>query len=510
MTSLPAVAALVFGWLIATGPAVAATISIISMQYSETRPVPHFRYEGETVAGDVDLLADLYASFVHCRTECSPDSGRPTAVVTLNGPGGNYTEGLGLADFFRANNIATVIESGAECFSACAFAFLGGTAYSSNDRIGQYVDRIIEPGGILGFHAPYRDEASITAALLERSAGDLLAESRDALSLMVKELVKWNVDPEIIHYMLGKGPDQLYTILQPDDYYLVRSALPQIPSQAWMTSVPDAIRNACIRLLALFERTDPLELRERITSPFEEGIGVDGSGGSLSGYRLSDRLLDVGHCSATDSSTAEGNNLGIALYMNPGIDGTSQPVLSFYNRDDYFSSAGIGGSPLKRVFQRGGIGHWFLPVGTPVEEMQGAAGLLIQADKFFTIRMPDLPVLPVGFTADVAEARSRVSHSGDIWLFEQVGSADLVDAAAEASVGVALSHDSITESGLLREGSFGDGTFFSVTGFKGADGTGAVQKILLLNGGLPPSEGELATIRGLQCALVRDDESIAC
>lgn len=498
-------------WLAGLAVAGAATITIESMHYSAAHPVPHFSYKGDTVAGDVDRLRSMYEGFVHCRNECATETGRATAVLTLSGPGGNYHEGLALADFLRANSIATVVEAGAECYSACAFAFLGGTGYSSSDRIGQYVDRMIEPGGIVGFHAPYRNEESIRAALLERTPSDLLAESRDSLSLMVKELVKWNVDAEIIHYMLNQGPEQLYTIANADDYYLVRTALPPIPTTAWIDDMPAAIRNACLRLLAVYERADPLDLRERITAPYQEGIGQDSSGGTISGYRLSDRVLDVGFCGATDASLMSGGaELEIALYMNPGIDGTSLPVLSFFNRDSYFSTVGIGASALKRIFQRGGIGHWFLPIGVEVSTVAGRASLSILANRFFSIGMPELPPLAADFIEDVPGQRGRVSHNGNVWVFEQTGNTQLFDAALRASAdGVALTHDSVSADVFIREGSHADGTYFSLTGYK-HDGASYVRRILVLNGGAAPAADETALLRQVNCGTGFAGLSLAC
>src|SRR5690606_3456756 len=135
-------------------------------------------------------------------------NGGPTAVLTLNGPGGSYGTGLALADFLRANHIATVVERDAYCYSACAFAFLGGAAYSPQQTIGTYIDRVVEPGGIPGFHAPCKDEAAFLADMELRGVMEAQGGTRDNLSIMVRELVKWNVDPEVIFFMVGKGPDE--------------------------------------------------------------------------------------------------------------------------------------------------------------------------------------------------------------------------------------------------------------------------------------------------------------
>ena len=501
--------------LLATTAANGASISIVSMHYSKAHPVPHILYEGGTEAGDLAKLQEIYDRFVHCRLECAPETGRATAVVSLRGPGGDYHEGLDIADFFRANSIATVVEKGATCMSACAFSFLGGTGVSRFDRVGRYIDRMIEPGGIVGFHAPYRNEEALRSALSQRSAEVVLGESRDSLSLMVKELVKWNIDPEIMHYLVNMGPAQTYNIIRADDYYLLRAALPPVPSTTWMADVPTAIRHACIRLLALFERADPLDLRNRISTPFAEGISTTAvdldsptPGQRLSGYHLSDEPLEVGHCSATDESIATGTNLVVSLYMY-GING-SLPLLTFNNRDDYFSTAGIGASPLKRVYQRAGMGHWFLPVGVDIAALETTGDLMIQANRFYTVSTQELPALPAGFVPERTELRSRVSRNGDIWLFEQVGSTDLFDAAlADSARGVTLSYESVTPTGFLREGSFADGTMFSVTGFKDASSS-IVVRTLLDNGGQPASADELASIRRLECGVALGTLKLAC
>ncbi|MBK8083851.1 MAG: hypothetical protein IPK28_08455 [Devosia sp.] len=109
-------------------PACAATISIVSMHYSAAHSVPHLHYDGPTVAGDVATLRDMYESFVKCRISCLGPDGGATAILTLRGEGGDYYEGLAIADFLRENHIATVVERGSFCYLACAFAFLGAPA----------------------------------------------------------------------------------------------------------------------------------------------------------------------------------------------------------------------------------------------------------------------------------------------------------------------------------------------------------------------------------------------
>src|SRR5690606_32028891 len=114
------------------------------------------------------------------------------ALVTLHSPGGNYIEGLKLANFMRENHIATVVEQGSSCYSACAFAFLGGTGYSPQQGIGIYIDRMIELGGRLGFHAPYFASEDLDDIVAEIGVGNVLGASRDDIALMIRRLVEWN------------------------------------------------------------------------------------------------------------------------------------------------------------------------------------------------------------------------------------------------------------------------------------------------------------------------------
>ncbi|HHY48984.1 MAG TPA: hypothetical protein GYA10_04485 [Alphaproteobacteria bacterium] len=484
----------------APGAAHAADISLVSMHYSASHPVPHIHYDGPTVAGDIEQLQAVYDRFVHCRTECLGDRGGATAVLTLNGPGGDYHTGLALADFLRANHIATVVERGAACYSACAFAFLGGTGFSRDKSIETYVERMVEPGSTVGFHAPYFNDDVLRAVLEERSPSEVLGANRSNISLMVKELVKWNVDPEIVFYMVDMGPDQTYDLRNADDLYLVRTALPPTPTSAWVTDVPEAVRNACLRLLALYERSDPLLLQERITGPFIEGIGQTQYDGPLSGYRLGDAPLGLGHCSVTDRSIAT-YDLDVALYMTAGIDGTSLPLLSMFNRQDYFSTAGIGGSPQKRVFQRGGLNHWFLPVGVDIDSLDLPGEFAIAADKFLTVRQPALPTLPAALTVVSETQKSRVLESGNVLVIAQVGSSQLFDAARlNPEFGVAYTDNTATEAGFVQQGTYPDGTFTSAFGFLAADDTAAVVRVLVLvPPGGTPTEAELALVREIQC-----------
>ncbi|APO68023.1 hypothetical protein IE4872_CH02409 [Rhizobium gallicum] len=119
----------------------------------------HFRMQGDIEQGDVQRLdAALQSSGI---THAQDPWRR--IVVSLNSPGGSYHDGLDLALAFRRRGLATVVRSGNQCLSACGIAFLGGTALPKDPNpVGeddplpdQLPERSLEPGAVLGFHAPY-------------------------------------------------------------------------------------------------------------------------------------------------------------------------------------------------------------------------------------------------------------------------------------------------------------------------------------------------------------------
>jgi hypothetical protein len=487
-----------FAFFASASMAQAALISIVSMQYSAAQPVPHIHYEGDTTIGDVETLKAVYDSFVKCKIECLGPDGGSTAVLTMNGPGGSYGTGLDLADFLRANHIATVVERGAGCYSACAFAFLGGSGYSSMEGLGTYIDRQIEPGAIVGFHAPYRDEASFLEALETRGAREMMGESRDSLSLMVKELVKWNVDPEILFHMVGMGPDQTYDILNAEDYYLIRAALPPTPATDWITDLPSAVRNACLRLLAIDERANPLEFW--IDGPWQETIGTDETFGPVAGYHWNDRLLDIGGCGITaDDKTPR--DYQISLYFNPGIDGFIDGSTTFFNVANGWSSAGPGRNPVKRILQKGAMNHYFLPVGVPVDSLDLPGEVAILDNRFFTAFPPALATMDPSLEVFTSTMSTRISHVGDVWVFEETGPRNLYDSAvADPGLGVTYSNDGVGEAGFVRDGTYADGTPFTWFGFVNGDASTVIRAIVVKADGVPVTEDEKAALRRIQCA----------
>ena len=101
----------------------------------------------------------------------------------MDSEGGNYLEGIKIAAFISSNYIATRVRTGMRCFSSCAIIFMAGTTDVADYN---FRNRTLEPGGLLGFHAPYLvlpkgefseiDIENAFAAALEE-AGELIAFS---------------------------------------------------------------------------------------------------------------------------------------------------------------------------------------------------------------------------------------------------------------------------------------------------------------------------------------------
>lgn len=349
-------------FVISAGPVLAGSMTLVSEYYSADHPVPHFHYSGPVQQGDLQQLQALFDANIACGFEQFPASGGNCAVLTLDSPGGSYVEGLTFAQYLRDNRIASIVEAGAECYSACAFAFLGGTGYSTQSGVGVYVDRMIAPGGIVGFHAPYFAPDSLDDLVAQFGLDEVLGASRDDIAVMIRELVNWNVDPNVLGYMVSMGPSETYDITTGEDYFLTRSALPpNLVLDDTKITLGDAIYNACTYLLAAHESTFPSSQTHRITEMSLSEIGVDPSGQSVIGYRLGDdNPLGLTFCGLPAHQFEGNGEADISLYTGAGIQGDIRPMLTFFHRPDGWSGLGGTGNISRSIFQRGAMNTMFL------------------------------------------------------------------------------------------------------------------------------------------------------
>lgn len=341
-------------------PVWAADMWLVSNHFSAERFVPHFHYTGPVMEGDAQVLASLFDEILECDISALPAEGGNCAVLTLSSPGGNYIEGLKLALLLRERAIATVVEAYSSCYSACAFAFLGGSGFSSQDGVGAYSDRMVEPQATLGFHAPYFAPDDLGTLVAEFGMDTVLGASRDDIALMIKQLVDWNVDASVLSHIVSMGPDESYDVETGEDYYVTRTHLPPSPLGHWIGDKNEAIRNACLRLLAYHRNAFMDSAPEVISETLLSDFAANEAGETLSGFRVGpDNPLGVTYCGLPTEQAGLTGDVDLSLYTAPGVTGAARAILSLFHRPQGWSSLGTGETASRRPFKKGGFNSMF-------------------------------------------------------------------------------------------------------------------------------------------------------
>ena len=102
-------------------------------------------YESLTISGEYDdaKLPGAVRKSITALKRCQPNR---VAVVFMDGPGGDLKIGIKLAVLFDEVQVSAVVPTNKQCWSSCAFAFIGATyRYMAKDS------RVV-------FHMPYEIE----------------------------------------------------------------------------------------------------------------------------------------------------------------------------------------------------------------------------------------------------------------------------------------------------------------------------------------------------------------
>jgi hypothetical protein len=507
------------------GTTSAGEIVLVSSIYSQSHPVPHLHYEGEVTLGDFEKIDAAIDQFVRCGTECLGPEGGSRAVLTLHSVGGNYLTGLQVADLIRREHIATVVETGMECYSACAFMFLGGSGYSSTPTIGPYVERMLEPGAVLGFHAPYYGDSEFKDAVVANGGAEVQSWARNDFALMVNELVRYNVDPLIMSTLVDVGPDDFFYVERGVDFYLMRIGVPPVDAGLFMPSAEEALRNACVRLIAAFDNFDPFIIDQVLPQAITPNTGTDEQGYPLTGYMLGTDMFGPGHCSMRQDDFADGGDASIAIYtadqpgyamvdlsQPPVLETFSAPMFSMFSRQNGWSNAGPGGLVTGRRFQRGPLSHYFTPIDALVAEVASGATIPIRANRFYSVQLPALSSPVLGAVTVSETQHARTARIGDVWIFEQVGPLELFETAVAAlgAQGVTLTNNGATTAGMVREGSYADGTPFVWTAFSDGTASALFRAEILKPEGVAATPEERALLGTILCQVSFNDLRNGC
>lgn len=158
---------------------------------------------GEIVPGDAQALWDT-----------DPKNGD---VLCLNSPGGNFAEAIKIADRLDGGVLATRLEAGSECMSACALIFVAASWFEDI----HVPRRSMHQDARLGFHAPFVIPPK--GQYTEQSISDAFKIGTNAVALMMRlgtiegRFGYEGVFPnDIMIEILGKGPNEFYEVDRPE------------------------------------------------------------------------------------------------------------------------------------------------------------------------------------------------------------------------------------------------------------------------------------------------------
>ncbi|WP_425067780.1 hypothetical protein [Reyranella sp.] len=181
------------------------------------------RITGRFEQGDGDKLRIMLADL---KAKTARITGQPLATAELSSSGGDLFEGLKVGYLFREFEVATLVRKGDICLSACAMAFLGGTA--SRQPPTPLPSRTIEIGGQVGFHNFTLDSTVVQ----NETKGDATAGiargfglGRAGASALIRYAADLGVDPGFIAQLLVRPPDT-WLYIDTNEMFLTVGACP--------------------------------------------------------------------------------------------------------------------------------------------------------------------------------------------------------------------------------------------------------------------------------------------
>jgi len=193
------------------GPALAMTVSVerrIPMRAGSAADPPLYtiRMTGTIERGDANALRRALET-VKAATAIAPDG--TLATVELSSGGGDVFEGIAVGYVLREFAASTLVRASDVCFSACALAFLGGSALPTAGVSGPW--RNIEPGGQVGFHNVWLNQLGLqNSARAEASTAAVAGfdMARAGASRIIRYLTDMGVDGGFVARLLGRPIDQ--------------------------------------------------------------------------------------------------------------------------------------------------------------------------------------------------------------------------------------------------------------------------------------------------------------
>lgn len=137
-------------------------------------------------------------------------------VLCLDSPGGSLIGGMELFQLVAARNIITRIPAGWRCESICAPVFMAGSVQTGLGRSITYRSNQLEPGGILGFHAPaliLPDHGSYPPEIVATAFNAAIQAASTLYRASLREEDEWRSFNEYLFARMLETPhDQMYRI----------------------------------------------------------------------------------------------------------------------------------------------------------------------------------------------------------------------------------------------------------------------------------------------------------
>ncbi|MEM8577118.1 MAG: hypothetical protein AAGF60_04650 [Pseudomonadota bacterium] len=140
--------------------------------------------EGTIEAGDAARVEGLIA-------QADP----PVEVLLLQSPGGSVGDALALGRYIRGAGLATEMEDGAICYSACPYLLTAGTT------------RRVAEGASVGVHQHYFDQSTILPAAFA------VEDIQRGQSQVMGYLDEMGIDPLLMQPAMATPPDEIYVLL---------------------------------------------------------------------------------------------------------------------------------------------------------------------------------------------------------------------------------------------------------------------------------------------------------
>jgi hypothetical protein len=120
----------------------------------------------------------------------------PPATVTLHSPGGSVADALEIGRRLRADGIATRMQPGAACFSACPYILAGG------------IERRVSRTAMVGVHQHYFGQSTILPAFL--AVKDIQRGQADVMAY----LDEMGIDLRLMERAMKTAPEDIYILVE--------------------------------------------------------------------------------------------------------------------------------------------------------------------------------------------------------------------------------------------------------------------------------------------------------